>query len=282
MRDSSVRFVYAGDTTTFSSVDSNDHILRTMQRSRTFYELDVLERIREATARTGRKGHALDVGAFIGTHSLYFARYCGFSQVLSYEANPVTFQVLESNMRTNALEGTVVVKNIALGAQVGTANILVGSTGNAGGSRVEFTSVGGLATVSTIDLEAERGGATEIGLIKIDVEGAEIDVLAGAAEVIQRHTPVLCVEVHTTEHLRTVVRMLDGSHYWIVDCLGWSPTYLFEPTTAGWLRRRIVNTIWILRTVLPASWHHCSWYLRRLGQALSVGRWNAPDTPASA
>jgi len=276
MSTTSVAFAYEGQSVTFESVNSEDHLLRAMRDSGTFYERDVLERIRETVTRTGRKGDALDVGAFIGTHSLFFARYCGIRRVVSFEANPATFPVLETNIRANGLIGKVMAVNKALGARAGFASIVDGTIGNSGSSRVEFGAGKGATPVSTIDLEAARVGVSEISLVKIDVEGAEIDVLAGGADVIRKQRPILCVEVHTSKHLRQVLEMLGDSSYWIVDCLGWSPTYVIEPTSAGWLRRRVVNSIWICRAMLPASWSLSKWYLRRLGQMLSVGWWNLP------
>lgn len=273
MNTTEVKFTYEGIAVTFESVHSEDHILRAIRDSGTFYERDVLERVREALARARRTGNAMDVGSFIGTHSLFFATFCGLGHVQAFEANPDTFPVLERNIRANGLAGKVVAANTALGSHAGNARILFGEAGNAGSTRVEFDDGDGGTQVSTIDLEAAGAGG-EISLIKIDVEGAELEVLAGGVEVIRKHRPILCVEIHTTEHLRQVLRMLDGSSYWIVDCLGWSPTYIIEPADVGGLRRGLVNGAWVLRTMLPASWKGARGYVRRLGQVLSAGWWD--------
>ena len=279
METTLVNFTYEGKAVAFESVHSQDHILRAMRDSGTFYERDVLERVRAVLARAGRNGTALDVGSFIGTHSLFFARFCGLKRVLAFEANPNTFPTLEKNIGANGLTGTVMPANRALGSHPGNARIIDGAVGNAGSTQVQFGGEGG-TPVSTIDLEAQSAGAGEISLIKIDVEGAELEVLAGGVTVIARQRPVLCIEVHTTEHLRQVLRLLDGSRYWIVDCLGWSPTYIIEPTNANVWRRSLVNGVWIWRTRFPEASMRARGLLRRLGQVLSSGWWDLPAAKA--
>lgn len=49
--------------------------------------------------------------------------------------------------------------------------------------------------MATVDGEVERLGLTP-SLVKVDVEGWELDVLRGAEEVLGRHRPVLLVSVH--------------------------------------------------------------------------------------
>ena len=86
--------------------------------------------------------------------------------------------------------------------------------------------------------------------------------------------------VHSEDHILRAIRDSGtfyeraGSSYWIVDCLGWSPTYIIEPTDVGGLRRGLVNGAWVLRTMLPASWKGARGYVRRLGQVLSAGWWD--------
>ena len=70
-----VQFDYEGQSIAFSSVASEDHILRDMQTRRTFYEQDVLERLRERLCKRQEAGAAVDAGAFIGSHSIYFAKF---------------------------------------------------------------------------------------------------------------------------------------------------------------------------------------------------------------
>jgi Methyltransferase FkbM domain len=52
-----------------------------------------------------------------------------------------------------------------------------------------------------------------VGLLKIDVEGAELDVLQGCAEVLKRSRPVLYVENDRIEQSRALIEWLWGQGY---------------------------------------------------------------------
>lgn len=51
-------------------------------------------------------------------------------------------------------------------------------------------------TVSVVQLDTDLEGVSEIGFIKIDVEGTEFDVLRGAQKIIERDRPNLMVEIY--------------------------------------------------------------------------------------
>jgi FkbM family methyltransferase len=280
-----VRFAYEGQVIVFRSVGENDHILGNMLRRGTFYELDVLERIRQRV-KSRANGAAIDAGAFIGTHSTYFAKFCGLSPVVAFEANPNTFPLLKHNIAANYLTGTVIPVGKALGANPGYAVVDCAQTDNQGGSAVSFVSEARQdgVEVSTLDIEvqASSGGVSNIALIKIDVEGAELAVLEGAMKTISACRPILCIEVHTLANLRKVISVLRHEDYWIIDCLGYSPTYILEPTTASCFRKAFVHLLWYVRAAFggqPSKLTYLiRWYLRRLAQLSSTGIWDPGTT----
>lgn len=281
--ETNAKFRYDGKTVEFRGPDENDHILSVMRRTGTFYERDVLERLKERIRKRGRQGAAVDAGAFIGTHSTYFAQFCGCAPVVSFEANSATFSILLENLRLNDLEKTVVPVNKALGAHAGYASVTLGEAGNRGAATVSFEaeSGGNTVEVSTLDREIQRVMPTSpsVALIKIDVEGGEPDVLKGSLSTIGRHMPILCVEIHTVRNLRRVLSILGRNPYWIIDCRGHSPTYIIEATNSLFLRRYVVNALWLTRAALPLAWPRIRWYLARTAQSLSVGKWDPPAQP---
>ena len=277
-----VRFTYEGRLIEFRSVGENDHILGNMLRRSTFYEVDVLERIRERV-KARANAAAIDAGAFIGTHSTYFAKFCGLSPVVAFEANPNTFPLLKHNIAANYLTETVIPISKALGANPGYAVVDCAQTDNRGGTSVSFVAEErkDSVEVSTLDVEVQALSerVSNVALIKIDVEGAELAVLEGAMKTISAYRPVLCIEVHTLANLRKVISVLRHEDYWIIDCLGYSPTYILERTSASYLHKAFVHSLWYVRTAFLGGQSSrltflIRWYLRRLAQLASTGIWD--------
>lgn len=253
----------------FSPVSEADHIGQHLKISHAFYEADVLEKIRERTR--GRQGAAIDAGAFIGTHSIFFQKFCECNLVFAFEANPGTFPFLVRNIHANSLDEKIVPIPKALGSSPGFAHISFSRQGNQGNTVLTFDKNNKTGIeVTTLDGEMQsRGNTLPVKLIKIDVEGAEIEVLQGARNTIHAHRPVLCIEVHKTRHLLKILMGIRGHDYLILDCLGSSPTYIFETTATNALRRYISNAVWVARSLVPP--HLCNnmrWYLKRAAQVV--------------
>jgi FkbM family methyltransferase len=272
MASSRVVFRYEGQTVEFASVSEDDHILGVMRKLETFYERDVLECIRQILARGAASGAAIDAGAFIGTHAIYFALFCPLRPVISFEANSATFPTLLSNVRRNGLEGIVIPINRALGSRPGQAEVLSGPADNQGASSVRYLAEGSTGNVPacTLDDEVNQRKLAPVAVIKIDVEGAELEVLRGGTKTILVDLPLLCIEVHTVRRLISMLSILRHGRYWILDCLGYSPTYVVAASRASLWRRVGVNSLWVIRALVPATFSTLRWYLKRLAQVLSV------------
>jgi FkbM family methyltransferase len=142
---------------------------------------------------------ALDVGANIGAYSILLGQWVGPSgQVFAFEPAPEPFDGLSRHIALNGLANTVHPIQMAVGAEVTTAQLLVAGTG--GESRLASAGDGGATInvpVTTIDAFcAERGLSPDF--IKVDVEGFELAVLKGARETIRRRGRdlALFVEMH--------------------------------------------------------------------------------------
>ena len=84
------------------------HIQRHWRRGR-FYEAAMLDYIRERY----QGGQFLDIGASLGNHSVYFALYCGASEVMAFEPVGVSRDHLHRNLALNSLGGRVLVYDTA-------------------------------------------------------------------------------------------------------------------------------------------------------------------------
>jgi FkbM family methyltransferase len=154
----------------------------------------------------------LDVGANIGTHTVFFSRQVtqqGF--VIAFEPQRIVFQNLCANLALNGLVNAWA-RQQGVGRQAGAARLPVfdpSTPMNFGGVRLTGHGEGEpVQIVSIDDLSLPR-----CNLIKIDVEGMEREVLEGARQTIGRHRPVLFVENNTVEGSPAILALLDALEY---------------------------------------------------------------------
>ena len=142
-----------------------------------------------AAVKTGMT--ALDVGANVGAYSLLLGQWVGSSgAVFAFEPAPAARDGLQRHVHLNALDGVVRAVPVAVGAARSKARFVVEPTAGEGRlATARDSRDGGSATievpVTTIDEFCAREKLTP-DFIKIDVEGAELDVLRGARETIHR------------------------------------------------------------------------------------------------
>jgi FkbM family methyltransferase len=155
---------------------------------------------------------AVDAGANIGTHTVPFAKRVTTSgAVIAFEPQRLTYQILCANVALNVLLN-VKCLNAAAGDARGEVRMPVvdprneynfGSTKSEGQQQGERTDV-----LPIDDLQLAR-----CRLIKIDVEGMELRVLAGARRTITSHRPVLFVENNTEEESPAILAALHDLKY---------------------------------------------------------------------
>lgn len=158
-----------------------------------FYEEEELHEI-SLIIPTGAK--ILDIGANIGNHLVYFAKFCRNAQIIPFEVNPTAIKMLKFNIELNSIEEKVNIKHlgVALGSYEGYVKLeneaLI--TNNLGAASFS-------ASVNENDFPMKPLDLINLGIepdfIKIDVEGMEISVLLGAEKTILNSRPPLYVEV---------------------------------------------------------------------------------------
>ncbi len=139
----------------------------------------------------------LDVGANVGTWSM-LAASLGV-QVIAYEPSSDTFPLLVENIGLNRWEDRIRPVKAAVGRSHGEARLTTGL-----GTVNRLVDEGGEAIpVVTLD------GPERVSLVKIDVEGAELDVLEGARRMIERDQPALIVEANDPDALARFFKEID-------------------------------------------------------------------------
>lgn len=147
---------------------------------------------------------ALDVGANIGYSTLLLANCVGSNgKVIAFEPLAGNFQMLQENIRLNnhtnvhaenlALmdrPGSIELRTATPGAMAWAATILIDEA-----KAVESQTV----TATTLDEYVERNGISKIDFVKMDIEGAEAAALSGMSEILDRHKPMLLIEIHQAD-----------------------------------------------------------------------------------
>lgn len=144
----------------------------------------------------------VDVGANDGYYTLFAAQRVGPSgRVVAVEPSTRERANLERNIARNGL-GNVIVIPVALGAACGTAELHLAQSAHSGHNTFgRFANDGVQAEsveqvkVRMLDALAGDVALDRIDVIKIDVEGAEASVIAGAREVLARTQPVIMLEI---------------------------------------------------------------------------------------
>ena len=166
----------------------------------------------------------LEIGANLGAHTVFLAKATGPQGVVhAFEPQRTIFQILCANIALNALNN-VFTYQMAVGRERGiinVPNIDYSVTQNFGGLSLGNWREGYSVHVATIDSLP----LLACHFIKIDVEGMEGEVIAGAAQTIRQFRPVLYVENDREEKSAALIRQLLALDY----RLYWHNTYLFNP-----------------------------------------------------
>jgi FkbM family methyltransferase len=200
-----------------------------------------------------RPGAAVwDVGANVGLFAAAAAHFAGAAgSVLAIEAD----EWLAALLRRSAAprlpgQAPIEVLSAAAAGRCGTADFCLANRGRAANHLAAVAGsdqAGGtreVRQVVTVTLDSLLDRRPPPHVVKIDVEGAELECLAGAGELLRRHRPTLICEV-SPANAQEVGRLLHDSGYVLYDAEASPPRR--EP-----LASPVWNTLAMPRA-LPAS-----------------------------
>jgi FkbM family methyltransferase len=156
----------------------------------------------------------IDVGAHIDRYSFPIAKLVGENGlVIAIEPDPLAFKALLMGVKLNSLRN-VLALNIALGDSEAKA-ILCQKLVTATSSIVEFDRCRRFVEVplKSLDSVVEELRLKRVDAIKIDVEGAEIQMLKGAVNTITRFKPFIVIGVRNSNTNNEFMRIMKSLGY---------------------------------------------------------------------
>lgn len=144
-----------------------------------------------------------DIGANVGFHALSAARRIGSgAKVICFEPLPENAKQIEYNAASNNFTNIQVI-GTALGSSEGKAAFWTSMQPTWGklasvGKKPDKFAREVKVTIARLDSVVDEMRLHPPDLIKMDVEGAEIDVLEGARQTLERYRPILLIEAHGT------------------------------------------------------------------------------------
>lgn len=201
----------------------------------------------------------LDVGANFGYYSIVIARRLNNDCIIhAFEPNPSVFARLNYNINSNKTH-SVKAHQCALGARKSLMWLDVDGSNTGAGVVSEHQGTATTGCVEVFDLDGLVTGLNcgRIDFVKLDIEGAECDFLAGAKGILARDVPVLMVEVSpsqlkrrgcTVDELIVMLRSMGYESFMVAQPSG-LVTFTEESFSGGWSYRNVFcfghNSKWL-------------------------------------
>lgn len=148
-----------------------------------------------------KNGSIIDIGANIGQTSLWIAQMLDGkinATIHAFESYNDTYRALEKNIASNKFKN-IKLYNLALGNSESEIKMIEDCESNSGGFRVlskEHDTKKKQKKVQQTKLDKFINEIQDIFLIKIDVEGYEMEVLKGGMSTINKYKPLLYIELN--------------------------------------------------------------------------------------
>jgi FkbM family methyltransferase len=193
MRDALI--YHQGQSYNLAVHESGEFISDIIVSNRSFFEIDTLEFCHQNFDLS----YVLDVGANIGNHTFFFENVCN-SKVVAIEPHPENFELLELNTK-RSFNLNIALSNIPGNARLVDVKTCRGNCSLVGndyqlsiGDSSCLGVISGFISVQTITLDML--GLRGLTFIKLDAEGAEVDILRGSIQTLERFSGVIMVEIH--------------------------------------------------------------------------------------
>lgn len=176
------------------------------------------EKIYEKMYNIKKDDVVIDVGANVGIFALKAVRCVGNKGlVITIEPEPNNFELLRKNLKNYQ---NVIILQEAVGNYCGEAKLYLSENSEEHSIKRDFGGGYVVVKIETLDSIITRLNLKKVNFVKIDVEGAEIDVLERAKKVLSTYKPVLAIEYHGNKNMNKIIKILkDFSYNFKIMCL---------------------------------------------------------------
>jgi FkbM family methyltransferase len=166
----------------------------------------------------------IDIGGNIGYYALLEAQLVGSSgKVIAIEPVPRNVAQLRDNVRANE-RGNIEIHELAIGKHNGTQALYLSSKSNHHSLLPTRSADTLMVSVSRLDDFVSAAKLPSVNLIRMDLEGYEIEILSGMQHTLKRYGPHLLIELHP--HFVETTALL--SYLTTLQLLGYAPEWAFE------------------------------------------------------
>ncbi|GLY97582.1 FkbM family methyltransferase [Actinoplanes sp. NBRC 103695] len=174
-----------------------------------YYEQGFLDHIRALDLH----GVYVDAGSCLGTHTVWFGVYCPSTYVHAFDPRERCARWTQMNVDANDLGAKTTVHNVGLGARPGSASADLD---------------GIVENFEVLPLDKIVKG--KVAVIKIDVEGMEVEVLNGARRILRESRPHVFAEAFNKDEFEKIKVALAPYGYKATGkVFNSTPTYEFVP-----------------------------------------------------
>jgi FkbM family methyltransferase len=146
-------------------------------------------------ALVSNDNYILDIGSNIGFTVLSMAQLSRNGKVIGFEPDKLNYERCLHNIDQNIFKN-IDLYNIGLGREELSIPMEIRTEFNRGGNRVAIDGRGEIIQVKKLDDFFPSLNIPKIDVVKIDVEGYELNVLRGAEQTLRKFTPTLFIELN--------------------------------------------------------------------------------------
>lgn len=192
--------------------------------------------LRALSLGISEKDLVIDVGANIGNHALYLASVVG-CYVHAFEPNRRLHEPLSRSVIKNGFSDRMTIFGFGVGAKKSKAVLDGINEDNLGAQSLKIIEdeSSGIDIFPLDDFAFDK----TVAVIKVDVEGMELDVLKGAEQLIEKDKPLLVVEASTSSSYSLVEEFMKNKKYLYCHSFNGTPTHFFIH------QDKILGTPWV-------------------------------------